>query len=767
MGTLSRYLLLRTAGRFMLLLVVFLGVIAGGQIGMAINNGVPPDALGAALLGMCVLAMPIALPLALTTAVLVTMGALQRDGELRALGAAGIAPASVAAKLAPLVAAGVLISALLSHWVLPLAMRGFRENAGRFAQAAVVYRVSSQYSIFNEANTRVYARAAAGKNLEDVYLFGNSDDSSVVVHANDARWYLGREGAKEGMGLELRGVTMIRHDQDGAMMVAENPNSIQYPVFNQVAKHGADEEPDTWSTARLIDTINTWKNDDPRSILNNSRLNLQLRLFMPVAMAIFAIFAAGLALTLGTADMLAGVLIVVLMVALSTFPAVQYIKTSVNHELINPGWLLWPPAFSLLGIGLWMLAMPDRARELLAKPLVWIGSPISWAVTGGRLVYLLLFHRGLLREKAIGALAERATPATRALLPRALGTLDRYVLLRSITRWFAVLAIGTFLLVFGEFMGKSSFYMHCLTLQPWQVVQYFLYRLPEFTSLWLPLSLSISAMLLAAPMLRQGSLVALAAAGIAQSRVFAALIPFAVFVGITGVVLNDQVIPRLRPLADDAWERMILTSPKATVPTRPAGWRSGPVFWTANSALPGLGVFTQVAVFDGRPGKPIAALARELAWKDNAWRLYDVITCSANGLRRLPECTPDEAGLDLNWTRRSLALELRTDQTKTSNQLLRLPGPRTWAIICSRAIWIIAPFACLAMVLPLFTRWETRLRLGSVTAQATVLMVVPLMVLAGIERVLATSDSQPILIGTATVVIIAAGCAWRWMRMRV
>ena len=98
MGTLSRYLLLRATGRFALLLMVFLGIIAGGQIALAINKGVPPDALGPALLGMCLLAMPLALPLALTTAVLVTMGGLQRDGELRALAASGIAPASVAAR---------------------------------------------------------------------------------------------------------------------------------------------------------------------------------------------------------------------------------------------------------------------------------------------------------------------------------------------------------------------------------------------------------------------------------------------------------------------------------------------------------------------------------------------------------------------------------------------------------------------------------------------------------------------------------------------
>ena len=318
-----------------------------------------------------------------------------------------------------------------------------------------------------------------------------------------------------------------------------------------------------------------------------------------------------------------------------------------------------------------------------------------------------------------------------------------------------------------EFMGKSSFYVHCLANQPWQVALYFLYRLPEFTGIWMPISLGISGMLVVAPMLRQGSLVALAAAGIAQSRVFAALIPFAVLVGIAGVALDDQVIPRLRPLADDAWELMSQETTNATVPTRPAGWRSGPVFWTASSAMPGLGVFKQVAVFDGRPGKPIAALARELAWSNNAWRMKDVISCSSNGLRRISECTPEEAGLDLDWTRRSLALELRTDQTKTSNQLLRLPGPRTWAIICSRFIWIIAPFACLAMVLPLFTRWETRLRLGSVTAQAMVLMVVPLMLLAGMGRVLATSDSQPIVIATVTIMIMAAGCAWRWLRMRV
>jgi len=767
MGTLSRYLLIRTLGRFVLLLVVFLGILAGGQIAAAMSKGVPPDALGAALLGMCVLAMPIALPLALTTAVLVTMGALQRDGELRALGAAGIAPTQVAARLAPLIAAGVILSAILSHLVMPSAMRGFRENAGRFAQAAVVYRVASQYSILNEVNTKVFARAAAGKNLEDVYLFGSSDGNEAVVHADGARWYLGRDGANEGMGIELHGVTIIRRDADGAVMVAENPNTIQYPALNRVSKQGADKDVDTWSTPRLIEAIDQWQPGDPYDQLNTARLSLQLRLFMPVAVMIFAIFAAGLALTLGTADVLTGVMIVVAVVGLTTVPAVQYVKTSEDFAMINPGWLLWLPGLALLGSGLWMLVKPDHAREILARPLSLVSAVILSVVTALRLVYLYVFHRALLRERAIGGLAERATPATRALLPRALGTLDHYVLLRTVTRWLAVLVLGTFLLVLGEFMGKSSFYIRCIGNHPVDVALHFLYRLPEFTAMWMPISLGVSGMLMATPMLRQGSLVALAAAGIAQSRVFASLIPFAMLVGVAGVVIDDQVIPRLRPLADDAWELMSQDSPKAAVPARQAGWRSGPVFWTARNALPGIGEFSHLAVFDGRPGKPIAALIGEMTWSEQGWQLRDVTTCSTAGLRRFATCTPAEANLDLAWSKRSLALELRTDQTKTSNQLLRIPGPRTWVIIASRAIWIVAPFACLAMVLPLFTRWETRLRLGSVTAKAAVLLIVPLGALAAMQRLIATSDASPIIIALATIMVMSAACAWRWSRMRV
>ena len=254
MGILSRYLLLRTTGRFLLLLLVFLGIIAGGQIALFIGKGVPPDALVPALLGMGLLAMPIALPLAMTTAVLVTMGTLQRDGELRALAAVGISPVNITARLAPLIAFGVITAALLSHLAMPIAMRSFRENVSRSAQAAMAYRVASHKSILSEADTSVYARAAAGKELEDLYLFGNSQGSAVVAHAKRARWYLGQQGRDEGMGLDLRDVTMVRQDSDGAVLVAQNRNSIQYPVLNRLAK-GGNSDADTWSTPKLIETI--------------------------------------------------------------------------------------------------------------------------------------------------------------------------------------------------------------------------------------------------------------------------------------------------------------------------------------------------------------------------------------------------------------------------------------------------------------------------------------------------------------------------------
>ena len=133
--TLTRYVMRRLGGRFLLLLGVFVGVVGGGQIGIFLGRGVPPEALASVVPSMLLLGLSVALPLALTTAVLVSIGGMQQDGEIQALASAGISQEAVVWRLTPVVILGVLASLALTNVVMPAAVADIRDHKERFLQA--------------------------------------------------------------------------------------------------------------------------------------------------------------------------------------------------------------------------------------------------------------------------------------------------------------------------------------------------------------------------------------------------------------------------------------------------------------------------------------------------------------------------------------------------------------------------------------------------------------------------------------------------------
>ena len=773
---LGSYIVSRTAGRFALLLAVFIGVIAGGQIAIAMRQGVPPDALGPALVGMAMLALPIALPLALTTAVLVTIGAMARDGELRALAACGISEVSVIARLWPLVVAGIVLSAVLSHVVMPEAMGVIRANKGRFYQAGIAYRVGAQRSFVNEQGVSAWARTAAGKTLQDIYVVHNDEKAHTTLHANDAGWYLGRTGSEDGLGIELRDVRALRRFPDGRIQTAEMPRA-HYAVLDRTPAQDQQDNPDSQSTARVLERVRTWRPlavidgqqvGQKRNIYNNARLTLQLRFYTPIAIAIFVIFAAGLALILPTADNLLGVIIVMVIVAGSTVPAIMFVKSSVDHPQIDPGFLLWPPAGVLLAAGIAILLRPDRAREIAGRPLAVVQDLITRARKAA--VVGVRYARTAFARGDADRLTERVTPVAKAVTARGLGTLDRFILRRMLMRWIGVLFIGVFLIALGDFLGKLGQYLLAVGNHPLLYLQYLVCRLPDFASLWLPLSCLTAGMLVSGPMLRQGTIMMLSSSGIAPRRVFRALLPFALGVGALSFLLTDQVLPRTGPLAEEIEERMTVRVKKpgkaSKVPAgNPAGWRVADTFWVARDGKPASGSFSGVTAFHGEGAVSLAA--DSLDWVEGAWWLSGAVVVTPSRQVRYERCTPDEIGFALGRDRRALALELRPEQNKTSQQLLRAPSERTWRVIVGRILASFTPLLCLLVALPRFTRWENRQRIGSTTAWTVIQALLPVVAMVIAQRVIIGSELDPILLGSVIGATFLALGTWRWARMRV
>jgi lipopolysaccharide export LptBFGC system permease protein LptF len=353
-----------------------------------------------------------------------------------------------------------------------------------------------------------------------------------------------------------------------------------------------------------------------------------------------------------------------------------------------------------------------------------------------------------------------------------MNTLDRYVATTAFTRWAMVLFIGVFLIVLGDFIANMGIYLRAVHKHHLDfLAEYFIYRFPEFMAIWLPLSAAAAGLLTAAPMLRQGTLIALLAAGVAPWRVFASLLVLAVLIGGLGLVLKDQVIPRVAPEAKMARDRMEEKLGREEERPRAVGWHDGEHFWSSQAALPDAGVYHNVAVF-GAQGSHHASsmlIADSLSWKDGHWLLANaaLVGDESQPYKVLALCQVEEVGLTLSGDPEQLAGRLKLDTHKTSDELLSANASFAWAMIAMRITFGLLPLLCLLAAMPGFIRLEGRSGIGTMVGKALLMTGVPLGVFWLLSRLLVANGTNALpscVVGVGT--LLAVGL-WRWFRMRM
>jgi lipopolysaccharide export LptBFGC system permease protein LptF len=364
--TLSRYVLRRTTARFVLLFIVFMGVLVGGQMAILLGRGVPPEACLPTVYALSLLSLPIALPVALATAILVIIGSMNQDGELRALAASGVGHRKVIMRLIPLILLAVFGCGLMTHVVMPMGIADMRANKGRLLQTAIASRVAEGEPMIERKGLSVWVGASDGSHLEDVRALMTRNKEFIAVYAPHAQWVL----ADKGIHLECDDVQMFLRQPGKHVMVLDTERYAY--LFDDDLASSDRIEPDALSTPEVMAlAAKVPGNKESHSVYNNARLTVQFRYFLPLSLIAFSLLAMGLGLAYGTDQNLPGIVIIVVVVAAVVYPTFGYVKTNSSQPLINPGWILWPPGFLVAVFGLWLSWRPERARELLATPWTW------------------------------------------------------------------------------------------------------------------------------------------------------------------------------------------------------------------------------------------------------------------------------------------------------------------------------------------------------------------------------------------------------------
>lgn len=364
--TLTRYILKRTGLRFILLFTVFMGVLVGGQMALLLGRGVPPEACLPMFQALCLLSVPIALPVSLATAILVVTGAMVQDGEFRALASSGVGHRRVLVRLFPLVLVAIMLCGLLTHVVMPMGIADMRANKGKLLQTAIASRVAEGLDIIDHKGVVVWVGAADGSRLEDVRALMTRGDEFIAVYSPTANWVL----ADRGIHLQCDDVQMLVRNRGKHLMTLDT-DRYSYQLDSEMTRRER-IDPDALSTPEVFALL---KNVPPPSehqgVYNNARLTAHFRFFLPLSLIAFALLAMGLGLCFGTDQSLVGIIIIVVVVAAVVYPTFGYVKNRTNLPQLDPGIILWPPGVLVALIGGWMAWNPDRARETLRTPLDW------------------------------------------------------------------------------------------------------------------------------------------------------------------------------------------------------------------------------------------------------------------------------------------------------------------------------------------------------------------------------------------------------------
>ncbi len=351
-------------------------------------------------------------------------------------------------------------------------------------------------------------------------------------------------------------------------------------------------------------------------------------------------------------------------------------------------------------------------------------------------------------------------------------TLHRHILSLAFSRWAMVLFIGMFLILLGDFIGNIGRYLDAIAHGRSQhLFHYFALRFPGFLAAWLPVSVAAAALLTAWPMLRQGTLVALCAAGIPVRRVYASLIGLSLAIGVLGFGLQDQAIPRLDPEAKLAKARMEGKLEFNQSISRTVGWHDGEHFWCSQYAQPEDGIYQNVAVFNTGPHEKRGAilLADKMHWIQGAWQLINVVVLANDVMpaKNFATASLTDVGVILNTDAANLILRLQQDKNRTSDELLAVHAENAWGYILLRISFGLLPVLCLLYALPGFLRLEGSHNLGAALVRAFAWIIVPLVGYWVLSRIL-VSNSTYVFTGTAIVLgaLIVSG-SWRWWRMRL
>ena len=236
--------------------LTLLVVVSAGLIGQLVARGA--NALDALMMLPGQLAFPasIIIPLALTAAIIATLGRMRDDGEMTALQAAGVSSLRVVWGLTPLLFVNLLVVGALSHLALPKAYQQFRETKTALLRQAIAAKVARQQSIFSADGLSLAASGAHQQELSHVFIRHRDETGRITLgYAPQADWRTTSDSQEMSLQLGLQDFILLSEDHNQQLTSATIPY-LRYDLSSEHKSHS--HKPDakeSFELARLIPTL--------------------------------------------------------------------------------------------------------------------------------------------------------------------------------------------------------------------------------------------------------------------------------------------------------------------------------------------------------------------------------------------------------------------------------------------------------------------------------------------------------------------------------
>jgi len=545
-------------------------------------------------------AVPVAarmFPFALLVGALVALGRMGADREILALEASGISASRLMGPLARFSIAMTGFSLLLSLIASPAANRSLDESLERISrqQPWANFRAGS-VSEFGGWKLEAREVSPAGDELRGVLLF--MPDIAETIFARSGRVASSPRGDVE---LTLAEGRVIPSPHDGRRQLNFETLRTELPASDEGVTRSTAEQLGGLRLGALLARADRFI-PTPEEPVSRARVELNRRFATPVATALFGLLAVPLFLIRRSFSRSGGSVLGVLATV------VYFVLVQFGEGLAEAG------VFSSVA-GVWF---PNAVVALGVGGLLWVvrhqGAPGH------------AFGRPGARERGFGILS-------RIFSSHDTGRPRRRALQRYVIGYYAELVAISFLVLLAAYllidiMERLDWFARYRA-TGFEVLRFYLARLPLLASRVVPLALLIGTALVVSLLAVEGELTGMRSCGISAPRALLPVLLFTLVVAPLYFLLRDVVVPRTNALADELKQTEIKTEVYREISERRKShvWRraGGLVLEAARFDAEG-GHARDLTIYElGEDGLPVA---RTDAWRARhvgrgVWRLRD------------------------------------------------------------------------------------------------------------------------------------------------